>query len=421
MPTFARPIALTLLLTSAALPGAMQMARAAQNQPADAAAQAPAPAPVQAPVAARWSRPAAAELIAFVEGIGQEGLEPAAYQPERLRAAIEGGDEAEMSRLASEMFLRLSADLSGGFVRGRDRVQWFMADTAVDGHTQQRLLAQVSGAGGVADALNGLLPTHAQYAGLKRALARTSERDTAKRDVIRANMERWRWMPRSLGSRHVIVNVPAFTAAIVDNGQVVTRHKTVVGATRTPTPQLASNATGITFNPYWTVPRSIQREMRSFAGFDVRGEGANRVVRQPPGPRNALGRIKIEMPNEHAIFLHDTPAQNLFGRNVRAFSHGCIRTQNIRDFAAKLLEPTGEWQRPSIDSAIAAGDNKTVAFAQPVPVYIAYFTAAATNDGDVVTYEDIYGRDQPVKQALNLRARTAIRASRDTTHTDIGP
>ncbi len=415
----ARSTLLALFVTTAAMPGPVQMVSAAQNAPA--ASTTPAPQAAPAPSAAPWSRAAAEELLAYIETVGQEGLSPAAYQPDRLREAVAAGDEAEMSRLASAAFLRLAADLSGGFVRGRDRVQWFMPDTAVSADEQQRLLAQVSRSGVVAQALENLLPTHPQYAGLKQALAQTPERDTAKRDVIRANMERWRWMPRELGQRHVIVNVPAFTAAIVDDGRVTARHKTVVGATRTPTPQLASNATGITFNPYWTVPRSIQREMSSFAGFEVRGEGANRIVRQPPGPRNALGRIKIEMPNEHAIFLHDTPAQALFNRNVRAFSHGCIRTHNIRAFAAQLLAPTGGWDRASIDGAIAAGDNKTVAFAQPVPVYIAYFTAAATNDGNVVTYEDIYGRDQPLKQALNLRERTAIRAARDTRPTDIGP
>ena len=100
-------------------------------------------------------------------------------------------------------------------------------------------------------------------------------------------------------------------------------------------------------NPWWTVPQSIIRENggRFGAGYEVRRDGGYHDVRQPPGPRNALGRLKIEMPNEHAIYLHDTPSQALFGRPVRAFSHGCIRTQNVRDFAALLLAPTGQWDR----------------------------------------------------------------------------
>ena len=106
------------------------------------------------------------------------------------------------------MFLRLATDLSGGAVRGRSRVDWHMPDAGLDEAGRQRLLVQVTRGGGVGAALNSLLPTHPQYAGLKRALAATPEEDTARRDLIRANMERWRWMPRSLGARHVLVNVP---------------------------------------------------------------------------------------------------------------------------------------------------------------------------------------------------------------------
>jgi murein L,D-transpeptidase YcbB/YkuD len=137
------------------------------------------------------------------------------------------------------------------------------------------------------------------------------------------------------------------------------------------------------------------------------------IVRQPPGPRNALGRLKIEMPNQWAIYLHDTPAQSLFDRPVRAFSHGCIRTQYVRDFAADLLEQTGGWDRAAIDAAIGRGQTRTISLATPVPVYIAYFTAAATTDGNIVTYPDIYGRDAPVRQALNAVGSQTQQASRD--------
>jgi murein L,D-transpeptidase YcbB/YkuD len=117
------------------------------------------------------------------------------------------------------------------------------------------------------------------------------------------------------------------------------------------------------------------------------------------------------MPNDLAIYLHDTPSQALFGRAVRAFSHGCIRTQNVRDFAALLLEPTGQWDRSAIDDAVATGRNQQISLAAPVPVYIAYFTAAATTDGNVVSYADIYGRDAPVRQALNRTAAATTSAS----------
>jgi len=403
MNRYIRPAALALLLASPTMPGAIQAAAFAQSEPRleyqAPVLIAPTPPPLQAHV---WRPRAAEALLGYVEGIGREGLDSASYQPERLREALASGDPAGLTSVADPIFLRLSADLSGGYVRGDSRVGWHMPDSGIDGNRQRLMLAEAS-QGGVAGLLDSLLPTHPQYVGLKEALAQTPEEDEARRHLIRANMERWRWMPRDLGERHVIVNVPAFTAALVENGRVVARHRTVVGARRTPTPQLVANAVAVTFNPWWNVPQSIIREMGGrFSGYQVRrSEGGSTIVRQPPGPRNALGRVKIEMPNDHAIYLHDTPAQNLFARPVRAFSHGCIRTQNVRDFAALLLGPTGQWDRSEIDQAIATGETTRADLGAPVPVYIAYFTAAATTDGDIVTYADIYGRDTPVREALN--------------------
>lgn len=393
MPKLARTSLLAALVAAPFAAGFLQTPAVAQ----------PETAPAQ--IEARWSAERASQLLAYIEGVEADGLTPAAYSPDRLRAAM--GDEAARTRIADEIFMRLSADLSGGSVRGADRVSWYMAPSGL-GETERRQMLARARSGNVAAVLNGLLPTHPQYLLLKNAL--TKPENEARRDLIRTNMERWRWLPRNLGERHVIVNVPAFTAAIIDNGEVTARHRTVVGTTRTPTPSLSAMATAVTFNPWWTVPQSIVRTMRGFGGYQVSQGNGYRIVRQPPGPRNALGRIKIEMPNEHAIFLHDTPSQNLFANSVRAYSHGCIRTQNIRDFAAHLLEPTGRWERPAIDRAIGTGRNQTHRLARPIPVYIAYFTAAATADGSLVTYSDLYGRDGRVRQALN-RAGTSRTAS----------
>jgi len=350
----------------------------------------------QGPADARWSADRAEQLLAYVEQVGADGLTPASYAPDRLRSALR--DEAERTRLADEMFLKLAADISGGSVRGADRISWYMAPSGADEGERQRLLRQAR-SGNVAQVLNGLLPRHPQYKLLKNALANPA--NAAKRDLIRTNMERWRWLPRNLGERHIIVNVPAFTAAIVENGEVIAKHKTVVGALKTPTPQLSATVTAVTFNPWWTVPQSIVREMSGFGGYEVRQGNGYRIVRQAPGPRNALGRIKIEMPNEHAIYLHDTPSQNLFNQPRRAYSHGCIRTHNIRGFAETLLAPTGQWDRGKIDSTISAGKTVQARLATPIPVYIAYFTAVATADGEILSFGDVYGRDGRVRQALN--------------------
>ncbi len=398
MLNFVRLSCLGLLLASPTIPGGAETAALARSQPRlayDVSLQQP-------PAPAGWSRTAAEDLLAYVEGVGSEGLYPAAYEPERLRAAIHAGDEAALTGVADEIFLRLTSDLSGGYVRG-ERGGWRMDPTGINGHEQQRLLQQVRRSGGVFDALNPLLPTHAQYVGLRRALAATQESDEARRDLIRTNMERWRWMPRELGKRHVIVNVPAFTAAVVEDGAVVARHKVIVGKPNTPTVQFSAMATGVTLNPWWTVPQSIIPELGSMRGYEVRRGDGHLIVRQPPGPNNSLGRVKIEMPNSYAIYLHDTPAQALFGRDVRAFSHGCIRTQGVRDFAAILLAPNGDWDRKAIDRAIATGKTTLVELAEPVPIHVAYFTAAATGGGEIVTYKDLYGRDRQVRLALKRR------------------
>jgi murein L,D-transpeptidase YcbB/YkuD len=196
--------------------------------------QAAAPANAQS----SWSAKGATQLLAYVDQVGADGLNPASYSPDRLRAAM--GDEAARSRVADEIFLKLAADLSGGSVRGADRVSWYMAPSGADESERQRLLQQAK-RGDVAQVLNGLPPQAPAILLLKNAL--TKPENAARRDLIRTNMERWRWLPRNLGERHIIVNVPAYTAAIVENGEVIARHKTVVGALKTPTPQLSATVT----------------------------------------------------------------------------------------------------------------------------------------------------------------------------------
>ncbi len=399
--------AMIVLLASPTMPGAIQAAAAQQSAPVQLVPPQLGYQPVQ-PVSTVWEREAAERLLDYVAAIGAEGLDPAAYPVEELRSALATGSDTVVGPVADRLYLRLTADLSGGAVRGNARGEWYMPDTTIDGNQQQLLLARAR-RGEVAETLDSLHPVHPQYGSLKRALAQTPTEETARRELIRANMERWRWLPRNLGERHVLVNIPAFTAAIVDNGRVTLRHRTVVGARRTQTPGLSANMTAVTLNPWWTVPQSIVREMggRFNSSYVVTRSGNTTIARQRPGPGNSLGRIKIEMPNDHAIFLHDTPAQALFGRPVRAFSHGCVRTQGIRDFAAELLAASGQWSRAEIDRVIASGQTRQVALDRPIPAYIAYFTAAATNDGNVVTYADIYGRDAAVRRALNRGTQVA--------------
>lgn len=357
--------------------------------------------------AQEWTKDAATQLLAFVDGVGAEGLDPADYGPERLRAALAADGDTELRVVATDIFLRLSSDLALGHARGDARIDWHMQDPDLNGNEQYALMRRAVENGSVRDTLASLLPTHPQYAELKGVLASTT--DQATRDKVRTNLERWRWMPRDLGQRYVIVNVPAFTVALVENGQVVARHRAVVGAPRTATPQLSALATGVIFNPWWEVPASIAPEVRGKRGYVQvpDGNGGTRY-RQPPGAGNALGRMKVVMPNNYAIYLHDTPSKSFFNRDARALSHGCIRTQDALGFA-RILLGNPEWDKAKVAQTIAGGKTVQAQATTPTPVYIAYFTAAAAaNTGEIVTYRDVYGRDAKVVAALNNRGSSAM-------------
>ena len=385
--------------------------------PAAEAPAAAAPAPTfQAPViTVEWNQADARELLAYIERVGEEGLDPAVYQPDRLRAAIEGNDNAKLSSVATETFLRLSSDLSLGYVRGDFRKDWHITDPDLNGNEQYAMMERAVQKHTVRDTLNALLPTHPQYNELKAVLAVTPKSEKATIEKIRTNLDRWRWLPRDLGQKYVIVNVPAYMVALVEDGQVVARRRAVAGAPKTATPQLNATISGVIFNPWWEVPQSIAPEVRGKKGYVTVPAGEGKVrYRQPPGPGNALGRMKLVMPNPHAIFLHDTNAKGLFDKQARAYSHGCIRTEDALGFAQVLLEDTGAWDKAKISQAIATGKPVQADLAAPIPVYITYFTAAAISDkAEIIAYNDIYGRDKPVVTALNgaAPARTKMASS----------
>jgi murein L,D-transpeptidase YcbB/YkuD len=393
-----------LFLAAAAAP-APALAQTAEPPPAPPGL-APTATPAPAPVAADWKRNNAEDLLAFVERIGEEGLDPADYRPDDLRQAIEAGGEP-LDTIATAIFLKVASDLMFGHVRGEGRIDWHVEDDSWNVYDQQALLDRALPGDGMAETLRSLLPTHPQYEGLKAQLAAAT--DPALKDRIRVNMDRWRWLPRDLGEKYVIVNVPAYTVALVESGQVLSRRRAVAGAIKTPTPQLSATITGAIFNPWWEVPASIAPEVRGKKGYvTVKTPDGGVRYRQPPGPSNALGRVKLVMPNRHAIYLHDTNARNLFNRQARAFSHGCIRTEDAVGFAETLLEGT-EWNRPKIDQTIASGKATQANMAAPVPVYIVYFTVASTSDAPgIVSYKDMYGRDGKVVAALTDRSPAAL-------------
>ncbi|GAC1580207.1 MAG: hypothetical protein NVS3B5_13690 [Sphingomicrobium sp.] len=349
----------------------------------------------------------------MIESVGSEGLSPKDYNPAGLADAIAARDATRVAQVATASFNALSSDFAFGHVRGEDRIDWHVADPDLPPERQRALLDGALAQHRVGDALRGLLPIHPQYGALRSALA--EPRNAAQVNIIRLNMDRWRWLPRDLGTRYIIANVPAYTATLVENGVAVSRHKAVAGAIKTPTPQLSAIATGVILNPWWEVPTSISHEVAGKGGFvpvkDAK-TGAVQRWRQPPGPANALGQMKFVMPNPYAIYLHDTNAKSRFNSSVRAFSHGCIRTDKVGDLARLLLaEDNGPWDAAKVADTLASKKTQQASFVKPLPVYIVYFTAAATLDGAIVHYDDVYKRDGTVIAALLDQPRAAKKST----------
>jgi murein L,D-transpeptidase YcbB/YkuD len=350
-----------------------------------------------------WRVDQAAALLTYIQWIGREGLNPADYDPAGLELAMRSSDPMVLAQAATDRFNRVSSDLALGHVRGDARVDWHVVDKDLDDTRQRLLLETALRENRIADSLNGLLPSHPQYGALKNALAVAAKGETQKINKIRLNMDRWRWLPRDLGQKYIIVNVPAFYATLVENGVTRWKQRAVAGAIKTPTPQLSAMATGVILNPWWEVPKSIEPEVRGKAGYvPVKGkDGKIQRWRQPPGPSNALGEMKFVMPNAQAIYLHDTNARSRFNSQIRAVSHGCVRTQNIHDLAAELgSDDNGEWTRAKIDEVLSTEKTVEAKFVKPVPVHIVYFSVAALLDGSVVNYSDLYKRDDQVIAAL---------------------
>jgi murein L,D-transpeptidase YcbB/YkuD len=363
-----------------------------------------------------WTAADANQLLLAILTSAREGLDPKDYDAAGLMAAMRAADPVAMSAAATERFNKLSSDLALGHVRGKDRQNYHIPDPDLDGNRQDSLLRAALAQHRVGEALTGLLPTHPQYAALKHALEVTPKAETAKIERIRLNLDRWRWLPRDLGDRYIIVNVPAFTAALVENGTTISRHVAVAGAVKTPTPQLMAMAEGVMLNPWWEVPASIAPEVAGKPGYvALKDPKTGKLIRwrQPPGPRNALGQIKFVMYNPQNIYLHDTTAKSLFDTKMRAYSHGCIRTEHIMLLAERLLmegapvpgtpEAEGKtiWTPEKVRETVASRKTVQANFPKPLPVYIVYMSSAALQDGSIKDYADIYKKDTKVLAALN--------------------
>jgi len=249
---------------------------------------------------------------------------------------------------------------------------------------------------------------------------------------IQLNMARRRWLPLDLGRRYVVVNVPDFTLDVMEGKRSVLHMRVVVGKRGSPTPLFSDKITYVELNPYWNIPSEIakdeivplvrddesyleanqikvlsgpQEDATEVAPSDVDWgkvgeEDAPYLLRQKPGRTNPLGKIKFMCPNEHDVYLHDTPAGHLFDLKERDFSHGCIRVERPMDLAEYLLRGTADGSRDRIQALIETGERKAIRLPEPVPVHILYWTAWVDDKGLVQFRDDLYEHDRRLDEAI---------------------
>jgi murein L,D-transpeptidase YcbB/YkuD len=234
---------------------------------------------------------------------------------------------------------------------------------------------------------------------------------------IEINMERWRWLPERLGDEHILVNIPTFRLFAVEGGRARLEMAVVTGTRgETPTPIFSDDMTTVVFSPYWNVPPNILREetipaamndpgyigrqnMEVLVGdrvvdpWSVDWRAPRLRVRQRPGAQNALGHVKFLFPNNFDVYLHDTPADALFARTDRDYSHGCVRVEKPFELARWVLRDKPEWTPERIRAAMFSGEEKHVALGRKIPVYLVYATVWVGDDGTVEFRDDVYGHD----------------------------
>ena len=255
-------------------------------------------------------------------------------------------------------------------------------------------------------------------------------------DQILLNMERWRWVPTHLTSKededkYIFVNIPEYKLYVVEGGKEVFDMRVIVGKAMHSTPIFSDKVEYVVMAPYWNVPVSIvvnefkprlisnpsfleSQDMELLNGPSpeaqpispdtvdwsrVTEENFNYLIRQRPGPRNSLGLIKFMFPNEYDVYLHDTPAESLFGQTSRGFSHGCVRVEDPEKLASYLLSDTPEWNKQTIQETMLGEEEKWVTLKQKVPVYIVYFTAWVDKNGAIHFRDDVYGHDKTLARA----------------------
>src|SRR5215207_1124433 len=354
-----------------------------------------------------WT-PAALAVVERLGKAAEDGLDPADYPVPALGAAADkAGDLAE-----ADLRLSAAAVLYGRDARGArvDPARLSRLITPkLEAPAGDAVLTRLAAAKDAGAALLSYNPAHAGYRALKAKLAearREPSRARLEGDIL-ANMERWRWLPADMGRRHIWVNVPEFKLRLVADGRPIHEARVIVGKPETPTPLFSDTMEHAIVNPSWYVPPSIfKNEFYSDPAYAasrgyqvVRTRDGGIAVRQPPGERNALGFIKFMFPNQHAVYLHDTPNRSLFNAQKRAFSHGCVRLDQPFRFGEFVLG--SEWSEGRLRSLIGRGE-RTIRLATKVRVHLAYFTVFVDETGELRQVKDLYAVNNKVRVALGL-------------------
>ena len=374
-----------------------------------------------------------ATLIDGLKASEDHGLDPGRYGTDKFKQTLalvkqnkDRLDVAKVPELDARLtyaYLKYASDLLGGSVNPKSIYEdWVAEPNKVD--LKESLTKAVS-SDTVRPVLGELAPQHPQYKGLQAALQRERQMPTGHLDQIRMNLQRWRWMPRELGERYVLVNVPAYQMQVIEGEKPVLAMRVVVGDPKHQTPLFSDEMTTIVFSPNWNVPESIIRKemlpkVVSDPGYlerqDIQVVGTSGEVidaeavdwddesavtglhfRQEPGPKNALGLVKFQFPNPFDVYMHDTPQDALFNKPHRALSHGCIRLENPVALAQYVMRDRPEWTAEKINAAMNAGQEHAVPLKEHLPVHIAYFTAWVNPDGSLTYTDDPYGLDAKQK------------------------
>lgn len=368
------------------------------------------------------------ELVQVLKNAGKDGLETRDYIGRFSAKKLKKTDLGQAELFLSQAFWKFARDLYAG------RTTPSLSDPGIVIKRKKiEIVAWLQKANrmGAQKVIDELRPPHRQYQLLTQALAKVKRGSSKARKII-VNLERWRWLPRKLGTQHVLVNQAAFEMYIRKNGQIVDRRKVVVGKPYHKTPMFSHAIKFAEFNPRWNVPRSIateeflpriKRDPRYLARnhyelYESWDEDAKEIdplkvnwrrvnarnfeyrIVQKTGKKNALGKVKFLFPNKFKVYLHDTNAKRLFNARSRAFSHGCIRIERPLDFAEKIFKGSFGMGKSKIKQIVDAGELKKVKLRRPLPIHLAYFTAWASENGKVKYYKDVYHRDRMVSRIL---------------------